>query len=676
MDIDEAIRRKERLEPMRAAFRSIIEKRERNASRIPDLEARLERLKRARESTVGDTALLEQAIENLEANGFRVRRADGAAEAVQAVLEELGSEKLLVKSKSNLSKEIGLSAALVEAGVEVVETDIGDRILQLSGEPTVHPTGPCAQLTRYDIAKIVSNCLSREVEPEPLRLIEAIREDLLPRIEKARIGLTSMNAIAAAEGSVVVIHNEGNVDLVSQRPDKLIMLSSPEKVYPDIEEAINMARLETYYATGEPITAFIRVTSGPSRTADIEKEIFEGVHGPAEIVIVMIDNGRSRLAYDKHLSEALYCIGCGSCLLECPVYDIVGPEYGSPGHLGGIGVSLASYLEGLDEAVEGGLPYCTTCRNCLERCPVSLDIPEFIENLRARATREQLLPLAQHKPLIASIKNYDNPWMQPRHNRDRWAKGLKTEGPGGPSSSIFFAGCSLSFLSQDVAKSAMRLLGAAGISPLYLGREERCCGSPLLRLGEEDLFLELARANMDSFNIPGVTEIITACPGCLKTLREYSDYFPTFDIRIRHITEVLAEAVDAGRLRLRAPGNLVVTYHDPCHLGRACGIYDEPRKILSAIEGLTLVEMERNREFSACCGAGGGVKTGFPELAAAIGLRRSRMAEAAGADLIVTSCPWCEQNLADSMVGSEYRVEVKDILELAEESRTGRPYPD
>ena len=676
MDINEAVRRSERFEPMRQAFRSIIEKRERNASRIPDLEERLERLKRARESTVGDAALLEQAIENLEANGFRVRRAGDAAEAARAVLDELGDEKLLVKSKSNLSKEIGLSEALGEAGVEVIETDIGDRILQLSGEPTVHPTGPCAQLTRYDIARIVSEFLGRDVEPEPSRLIEAIREDLLPRIEKARIGLTSMNAIAADEGSVLIIHNEGNVDLVSQRPDKLIMLSSPEKIYPDLEEAINMARIETYYATGELITSFMQILSGPSKTADIEKEIFMGVHGPREIVIVMIDNGRTRLSYDKHLHEALRCIGCGSCLLECPVYDIVGPEYGSPGHLGGIGVSLASYLEDLGDSVEDGLPYCTTCRNCTERCPVSLDIPKFIEALRARATREQLLPVAGHRPLIASIKNYGNPWIQPRHNRDRWARGLKTEGPGGPSSTIFFAGCSLSFLSQDVAKSAMRLLGAAGISPLYMGSEERCCGSPLLRLGEEDLFLELARENIESFNIPGVTEIITACPGCLKTLREYRDFFPTFGLRVRHVTEVLAEAVEAGRLRLRAPRDLVVTYHDPCHLGRASGIYDEPRKILSAIEGLTLVEMERNREFSACCGAGGGVKTGFPELAAAIGLRRCRMAEAAGAELIVTSCPWCEQNLADSMVGSEYRVAVKDILELVEESRVDRPDSD
>jgi L-lactate utilization protein LutB/heterodisulfide reductase subunit B len=663
-----AIEHSEHLEPMRAAFRSVLEKQRLSEPCILDLAQRRERLKRVREACIGNVALLEKAIENLEANGFRVRRAADAAEAVSIVLDEMGGEKLLVKSKSNLSKEIDLTSALGDAGVEVVETDIGDRIIQLSGEPTVHPTGPCAQLTRQDISRVLSEHLGREVEPEPAKLIEAVRSDLLPRIESARIGLTGVNAIAATEGAVLLMHNEGNIDLVSQRTGKLILLAAPEKVYPDLDEAINLAKVEPYFATGQPLTTFIRIIAGPSKTADIEKEIYYGVHGPRELVVIILDNGRTGLAADEELRPVLECIGCGACLLECPVYDIVGPEYGAPGHLGGIGACAESGLHGLERSVGSGISWCLTCRNCVERCPLSLDVPALVEKVRRESTREKLLPLEQHKPLVSSVRNYSNPWMQPRRNRNVWAKGLGIEGPR-RTSTIFFAGCSLSFVARDVAVASARLLEALGMRPLYLGREESCCGSPLLRLGEEDLFLELARANIERFRVPGVTDVVTVCPGCLKALREYGDYFPTFDLRVRHISEVLAEAVDAGSLKMRTPEPRLVTYHDPCHLGRGCGIYEEPRRVLEAIEGLELVEMPRSREFSACCGSGGGVKTAFPELALAIGEKRRDMAEAAGASAIVTSCPWCESNLTDAMNAGDYRVPVWDLVELAFDCR-------
>lgn len=663
--ISEAVERKERLEPMRAAFRAVVEKQELNSARLPDLDERRERLKRVRARTVGDAELLESAVANLEANGFRVRRARDAAEAVGAVLEEMGGETLLVKSKSNLSKEIGLARALEGAGIEVVETDIGDRIIQLSGEPTVHPTGPCAQLTRHDIARVLSLHLGRQVEPDPAVLIEAVLSDLLPRIESARVGLTGLNAIAAAEGATVVIHNEGNVDLVSQRPDKLIMLASPEKVYPDIEETINMVKLDALYATGQPLTAFIRVISGPSRTADIEKEIYYGVHGPREIVIVIVDNGRTQLAADDALRESLFCVGCGSCLLECPVYDILGPEYGSRGHLGGVGVCAAAGIEGLAQSIERGLPLCSTCRNCVERCPVSLDLPRLVESVRAKATLEGLLPLDVHGPLISSVRNYSNPWAQPRGRRDRWARGLGLDERGrtGQPPVAFFAGCSLSYAAHGVAVAAVRVLEALGTDLLYLGKDELCCGSPLLRLGEKELFLELARGNVERLTASGATEIVTVCPGCLKALGEYREFFPRFDIPVRHISEVLAVAVDEGRLRLRAPEPSRVTYHDPCHLGRACGIYEEPRKVLRAVEGLEVVEMRRNRRYAACCGAGGGVKSAFPELALAIAGKRCEMALDAGAEAIITCCPWCETNLTDAAPG----IPVRDLVEVVAE---------
>ena len=665
--LSEAIEQKEGLDPMRTAFRAVIAKQEKNAGRMPDLEQRRERLKRVREAATGDSALLEAAVSNLEANGFRVRGAGDASAAIRIVLEEMGDEKLLVKSKTNLSKEIGLAGALEDAGIKVVETDIGDRIIQLSGQPTVHPTGPCSQLTRHDIALVLSQYLGREVEPEPHHLIEAILDDIKPYIDEARVGLTGVNAIAAAEGATVHVHNEGNVDLVSQRPGKLIILASLDKIYPDIEESINMVRLETYYATGQPMTSFIRIIGGPSQTADIEKELYKGVHGPGEVVVVLLDNGRRELISDDVLKEALYCVGCGGCLLECPVYDIIGPDYGSPGLLGGPGICRASGTGDLDRAIDRGLAYCLTCRNCVERCPVSIDTPRLIEKVRARATESGLMPLPQHKPVTASVRNYGNPWVQPRQMRNRWARGLGIEENIG-SPVLFFAGCSLSFVSQEVAVAAVKTLGAAGVRPYYLGREELCCGSPVLRLGDEELFVELARENIEKFRASGINEIITLCPGCMKALREYRDYFPGFDLPVRHISEVLAQAVDGGTMTLRSPSPRRVTYHDPCHLGRACGIYEEPRRVLAAIEGIEVVEMDRNREYAACCGSGGGVKTAFPDLARAIGHSRSEMAEAVGAELIVTSCPWCETNLSDSMVGSRYRVPVMDLVELVLES--------
>jgi L-lactate utilization protein LutB/heterodisulfide reductase subunit B len=659
------------LDSMRAAFRAVIDKQEENAGRFADLAERRARLRKVREECVGDRELLEQAVANLEANRVRVLQAADGAEAVRLVIEELGDERLLVKSKTNLSKEIGLADGLAEAGIEVVETDIGDRVCQLSGEPTAHPTCPCARLSRYDIARVLSDHLRRQVEPEPHALIEEIRAELVPLIERSRIGLTGANAIAAEEGAVVLIHNEGNLDLVSQRPGKLIILAGLEKVYPDIEEAVNMARLETYYATGQPVTSFMRVISGPSKTADIEKELYYGVHGPAEVVVILIDNGRSELLADDSLREALYCIGCGACLLQCPVYDVVGPVYGTPGHLGGVGVCADSSIgaatgEGvspLGVALEAGLALCTTCACCTERCPVSLNVPVLVEELRARATAQSLLPLEEHLPLVSSIRNYANPWMQPRKGRDRWAKslGLKSNGAG---SAAFFAGCSLSYLKPEVAAASVEVLRAAGIEPVYLGSDERCCGSPLLRIGEAGLYEQVARENIELLLQSGAGEVITLCPGCLKALRDYRERFGDFDLEVRHISEVLAGAVEQGKLPLEARGELkaaVATYHDPCHLGRGCGIYEEPRRVLAAVKGLDLVEMESNREFAACCGSGGGVRSAFPELADEIARKRARMASREGADLIVTCCPWCEQSLGE-------HIEVKDLITIVAES--------
>lgn len=661
-EVASAVESADRLQPMRAAFRSVVEKQRQNLGRMGDLEARLERLRKTRESSVGNRDLYERAVSNLEGNRFRVRAAADSQEAVSIVLEEMGSNRLLVKSKSNLAREIGLAASLAEDGIEVVETDIGDRVNQLAGEPAVHPTGPCAHLDRYQIAEIVSEHLGHEVQPDPHALIEALRDDILPFIHDARVGLTGVNAIAADEGALLWCHNEGNLDLVSQRPEKLIVLAAPDKVYPNLEEALNMVELETYYATGQPITSFVRIVGGPSKTADIEKELYYGVHGPADIVVVLIDNGRWDLLADAGLRSALTCIGCGSCILECPSYDIVGPLYGAQGLLGGRGVCALSGVEGVQSAVESGLALCTTCRSCVERCPVEIATPDLLEELRARATDAGLFPLEEHAAMVAGIKNYGNPWMQPRRKRESWAEGLDLPDVQN-ADAIFFAGCSLAYLAPATARAAVEALRMAGMNPTTLGSSEACCGSPLLRIGQRDSYGELARANVDAFNATGIRTIVTACPGCLKALRDYGERFADFEAEILHVSEVLASAVEKGRLELGSASPATVTFHDPCHLGRGCGIYDEPRAVIDAIDGITMVEMERTREASACCGAGGGVWTAFPELAREIARKRAQMARDAGAERIVTSCPWCAQNLSQF-------IEVQDLVDLVIDALT------
>ncbi len=654
------------LKRLRAAFQSVIERQQESRKSIIDLEERVSRLERIREECVGNRALLEEAIISLKRNGIRVRRARDNVEAINLVLEELSDEKILIKSKSNISREIGLTEALSDAGIEVVETDIGDRIVQITGDTAVHPTGPSAHMDRFEIALALESHLGVRVEPEPSAIIEAIREDLLPRIEASSIGLTGVNAITSSEGALVFVHNEGNIDLVSKRKGKLIVLAVPEKIYPNLEEAINMVRVETFYATGQAIASFISVVTGPSRTADIEKEVYPGVHGPGNIVVIFVDNGRESLAEDESLKPLLRCIGCGSCILECPIYESVGPSFGSPGHLGGAGVCFTTNAISVVKGKESGLTKCLTCRSCVIRCPVSLDIPRLMEKSRFHGLQKGLGLSGPLNTLVKSVINYSNPYLQPNSLRDSWAKNITFTKEESSERILFYAGCSLSYVRKDVAASAVRILEAAGFKLAYLAKEEGCCGSTVLKIGKEDVFLKLARENIDKFNSLEVRSIVTVCPGCLTALKRYSEFFPEFDIPVRHITELIFQAQSDGRIRFASELPLKVTFHDPCQLARENEIIKEPRKILELTDGIKLLEMERSGKSTMCCGSGGGVKTAHPELAIDIGRRRMEMATRTGAQVLVTCCPWCEINLSEASTTIEKTPRVMNILSLIE----------
>lgn len=650
------------LDGMRRSFRTIKDRQGENAPLIPDLGERKERLRKVKEASVGNRELLEQAIGTLRGNGFRVVMAKTREAALRAIVEEVRGNYLVVKSKSNVTKDLHLAEHLAKEGVEVIETDLGDRIIQLAGCAAAHPTGPACHMTRQEIAKLFTSHFGRAVSEDPMELTSVMKDEIASYLAEARVGITGANAVTASEGAVVIVHNEGNAAKCAMLPDKHIIVTTPDKVVPTLEDAMGVVKLQTYLSTGKILSSFINIITGPSYTADIEKKVYRGMHGPRDIVIVLVDDGRLE-ADDR---EAQYCIGCGMCLLECPVYNVIGPVFGSAGHMGGQGVYLSGTLGKMDESAEAGLYLCAECGACTEVCPSRIETKDGVRRLRQTARKSGVGVLPEHDEVVASIRNYDNPWKVPRAQKARWSEGLGLS-PSGEV--LYFAGCSSSLLSEGSGAKMVAVLRACGADPAYLGTSERCCGSILRKIGEERLAREKAEACFADFVKAGARTIVTSCPGCASALNHYEDLTRKHGIEVLHVSQFLDRHM-GGLILCPQAGTGTITYHDPCDLGRELGVYDEPRRIIAAVTGSRMVEMERSREHSSCCGSGAGVRSAFPELADAVSRERVAMAESAGADTMVTSCPWCVQSLRQCQ-GRESRVKVVDLVDLVHSALRG-----
>jgi L-lactate utilization protein LutB len=647
------------LDGMRRSFRTILERQGENAGRIPDIESRKERLRRTKEASVGNELLFSQAMTALQGNGFRVIVAKTADDAVRAIREELRGQGFVVKSKSNVTKELHLAERLSEEGVEVVETDLGDRIIQLAGCEAAHPTGPACHLTRGQIAGLFSEHFGREVSDDPGELTELMRDEISGFLSRARVGITGANAITACEGAVVIVHNEGNAALCAMRPDKHIVVTTPDKIVPDLEDAMNLTKLQTYLSTGKVVSSYINIITGPSYTADIEKQLYKGMHGPKEVVVVFVDDGRLS-AEDR---EAQYCIGCGMCLLHCPVYGVLGPEFGPSGHKGGQGVYLVGSRGRLDESLDSGLYLCTSCGACAEVCPARIDTKKGLITVRKGYRKLKKDTSSERAAIVTSVSNYDNPWQSPRRSKAKWSEGL---GLKKESDTLFFAGCSTSLMFPENATRAIRLMRACGVEPAYLGSEEKCCGSTVRKLGEEGLARKKAEECFSDFERAGARLVVTSCPGCASALNHHTDLVEKHGVSVLHISQFL-EGRLAPSLLKPIEGMGRVAYHDPCDLGRALDVYEPPRRLLESALGSPVLEMERSRALSACCGSGSGVKSAYPSLSREIGLDRLSMAKVAGADTLVTACPWCVQNLRDCQGDCE-SIRVLDLVEVLDSS--------
>jgi Fe-S oxidoreductase len=373
-------------------------------------------------------------------------------------------------------------------------------------------------------------------------------------------------------------------------------------------------------------------------------------------------------AIDKAGGQASrFCYQCGKCDVVCPWSRVSSFS---------IRKVVREASLGLAEIEEDDIWRCTTCGTCPSVCPRGVQQIEVGVAVRRLATSYGVFAGAA-KPVRAvgaSLALEGNPLNQERGQRDAWANGLGVKPFEEGMELLYFVGCYGSFdpRMKRVAAATAKILQHAGVNFGTLGNEESCCGESIRKTGNEEVFRSLAKANIKAFIDRGVKRILVSSPHCYHTFKnEYPEFMVHFEVV--HISELLAELVENGRLKLEgapSPSAKKVTYHDPCYLGRHNGIYDQPRSVLRKVPGLQLLEMTERRENSLCCGGGGGrIWMDTPKGERFSDLRLAQ-AKATGAEVLVTSCPYCITNFEDSRLGFEdgEAPEVKDLVELVADS--------
>ena len=323
--------------------------------------------------------LVEQACKAVEDNHGKAYIARTADEALDIIGKLVGSSKLVVKAKSMTSEEINLREHLEEAGNEVYETDLGEFIIQQRGESPMHILAPAIHVPKEDVAELFSKITGKELPVDIETLVATARELLREKFFKADIGISGANVVAADTGAIFIIENEGNARLATALPPVHIALVGMEKLVPSFLDACKVAEVTWRYANYS-IPKYVSIISGPSCTGDIEKVTTYGAHGPREMHVVFLDAGRTELAKYPVLSQALYCLRCGGCLYECPVFGVTAGHFGDK-YFAGVGAVWAAIMGKKEKAA--ALAYtCLTCGRCKVRCPMNIDTPEMVVELR------------------------------------------------------------------------------------------------------------------------------------------------------------------------------------------------------------------------------------------------------------------------------------------------------
>ena len=637
--------------------------------------------------------------EEAEKRGVHVHLASTGAEA-NRIIAKIAKENNchnIIKSKSMTAEEIHLNGALEKEGFRVVETDLGEWIIQLRHEGPSHMVMPAIHLSRYQVADLFTDVTHVQQDREDIqKLVKVARKELRSEYVNADMGISGANFAVAEAGVIGTVTNEGNLRLVTTMPRVHVVLAGLEKLIPTVADALKVLQVLPRNATAQAITSYITWIAGANECAT-------GPDGRKEMHIVFLDNGRLKIAQDPAFKDILRCVRCGACANVCPVYRLIGGHKMGYVYIGAVGLALTYLYHGADKA-RALVQNCIGCESCKNVCSAGIDLPRITREIRSRIVkaegnnaagsvmsmvmkdRERFHSLLKfikfsQKPLTvkggkfirhlpAVLMGGDQsfrqlPALAPKSFRQLFNKVVNN--PAQPKFRVaLFSGCAQDFVYPEQLVAAVRLLNRHGVH-VEFPLKQTCCGLPLEMMGQRDTSLQVCSQNVNAFEPGKYDAILTLCASCAGHLKHaYPELLKgtpdmyrggIFASKVMDFTSFVY-----NKLGLRE-GDFVkssdkVTYHSPCHM-RNLGVTEEPRALLRMAADYVPAAEE-----DVCCGFGGTFSVKFPELSAEIGRKKLHNSEDTGASIVVTDCPGCVMQIRGVATASDSPIKVEHISEL------------
>ncbi len=667
-----------------------------NAFREYDVAALIDEVAKVKDAGISRlNELYAEFKAKAEANGIKVHWAkdgDEANEIVARIAKDNACKKI-VKSKSMTAEETLLNHRLEKDNLEVIETDLGEWIIQLRSEGPSHMVMPAIHLSRYQVAELFSQVTKQDQSTDIQRLVKVARRELRRQYAEADMGISGANFAIAETGTIGLMTNEGNARLVTTLPRVHVAIAGIDKLCGSLNDALKILRVVPKNATGQAITSYVTWISGAN-------ECQTAPGGKKEMHIIFLDNGRSEMAKDPLFAQVLRCVRCGACANVCPVYRMVGGHQMGHIYIGAIGLILTYFFHGKEKA-RNLVQNCINCVACKHICAAGIDLPRLIKELHSRILDEEGHPLPSlllgklmknrklfhtflrtakmaQRPLtggtqyirhLPHIFSKDHgfkalPAIAAKPFRDRF-EALKPRVSAPKYRVALFSGCVQDFVYPEQLEAAVKVLGAHGVE-IDFPMDQSCCGLPLQMMGEKKASIDVAKQNIEAM-AGNYDYIITLCASCASHLKHNYPFLlgendaqaKAFAAKVIPFSAFMTDVLGVTDEKFTQTHQRA-TMHAPCHLCRGMGVVEQPRKLL-ALGGYEYAQAEQEQ---VCCGFGGTYSAKFPGVSEQI--LKNKLADAArtAAEVLVTECPGCIMQLRGGAELNKSGFAVRHIAEV------------